>query len=94
MKMGYRPKFDGEELYSQLNLMIVGEVSKDFDVDQYANPTVDKHVVQQQIEYGKAFWSLMSKQCRHHEGFTLGFPPREVCSSGEVAVACLILTTL
>lgn len=64
-------KFDGEQSFSERYIMILGYGRLDED-------QLQSDIVRQNVASGKAYWDLVSKQCRYHDGMTIGSPQREV----------------
>lgn len=59
-------KWDGE---SEITNIIVGDLDSDVDMPE---------AVSNQLEYGKTYWNLLQKQCRHVKGKTRAIIPKEV----------------
>jgi hypothetical protein len=66
---------DGEASYATSMLHIFG--SEDFPKKRPEGHEYSA-TIQERIDYGKIYWTLLSKQAKHHSGTTMEFPYTEV----------------
>lgn len=69
-------KFDGAEEHKAMCFLDVADMSRGGTDVQDLPEMAQKH-----IEYGKQYWKLLKKQCKHHRGKSRDFPFNEVDST-------------
>lgn len=77
-------KYDGERAMSK-EFFVVSDNDLYGSEDKKLN-----EIVSTQLEYGKKYWSLLSKQCQYYKGQSGEFPYNEVGPSFQISVASSI----